>query len=164
MPLKSVNQLCQYIGLLERLGNPLIYQFFLWLQIFNISDLWLSNSFGLLWLWLIFPPYIVYKIYHTPLLIFTTSFHDFPFQYRINTKFLFDFPYVVRQTSFMSIYFMCEATFVIVISLFERTLRWTNIHFFYYSDCYYYCSDYVFQPYTLHTLFDIFPWRGSLFS
>ena len=84
------------------------------------SDLWLSNSFGRLYLAMV---NFSSKYNLQYLLIFTKSFHDFLFQCRIYTKFVFDFPFVIRQTSFMSIYFMCEATFMIVISLFERALR-----------------------------------------
>ena len=67
---------------------------------------------------------------------FSPLFHDFPFEYRIYTKFVFDFQYLIGQTSFMSIYFMCKANFMIVISLFKSVLRWTHIHFFYHSYCY----------------------------
>ena len=64
--------------------------------------------------------------------MFTTSFHDFPFQYRIYTKenFSLDFPFVIRRISFMFIYFMRGATFMNVISLLERTLCEIHIHFF----------------------------------
>ena len=95
--------------------RPLVKQF-LW------SIIWLIYGY----IWLIFPPYRVYNIYPPSYIHYIFS----QFWYRIYTKFVFDFIYVIGQTSFMSIYFMCEATFMIVISLFERTLRWTHIHFF----------------------------------
>ena len=56
-------------------------------------------------------------------LLLITSFHDFPFQFTIYTKFVFDFPFLIGQISFISIYFMCEATFMVVIFLFEKALR-----------------------------------------
>ena len=101
---------------------PLINQFFPCLRISNTLDLGLSNSFGLLYVALINFSSIHSLQYLSAPLIFTTSFHDFPFQYRIYIKFVFDFLYGIGQTSFMSIYFMCKATFMIVISLVKKGL------------------------------------------
>ena len=119
--------------------------------ILSSSDNWLSNSFGLLYVTMVNFFYIHLTILSP--FIFTTSFHNFPFQYWIYAKFVFDSPYVIGQISFMSVYFMCETTFMIVISLFERTLCWIHVHFFIILFV-------TVTAYTLHTLLEIFPWGG----
>ena len=65
-----------------------------------------------------------------PPFIFTSSFHDFPFQYRISIEFVFYFPYVIGQISFMSLYFMYEATFMIEISLKGPCIKPTYTFFY----------------------------------
>ena len=69
----------------------------------NTSDLWLSNSFGIIPYSAIVNFSSIHNLQYLSLLIFTASFYDFPFQYRIYTKVVFLLP-IRNWTNYLYIY------------------------------------------------------------